>query len=223
MKKYITVTMNSDERATNEHALSELKTLLESTVISIWTILKSRFSGLTMDITYNELTGAIIIDDTYNTLKYEFYNIEHELNNVLDIAETILDSMKINASITIKCFEWDPDNLEGQFDYITTDTLEGRESESLSVGSDNNINIKEMLFTYLIEAASDVSEDLYNTFIEYQDKLHLDHKQKIEKSKPSEIQVVKKELEAKMNKILEELADIKNVLFNIDNKTDLIK
>ena len=127
MNKYITVTMNSDERATNEHALSELKTLLESTVISIWTILKSRFSGLTMDITYNELTGAIIIDDTYNTLKYEFYNIEHELNNVLDIAETILDSMKINAFITIKCFEWDPDNLEGHFDYITADTVEGRE------------------------------------------------------------------------------------------------
>lgn len=223
MNKYITVTMNSDERATNEHALSELKTLLESTVISIWTILKSRFSGLVMDITYNELTGAIIIDDTYNTLKYEFYNIEHELNNVLDIAETILDSMKINASITIKCFEWDPDNLEGHFDYIATDIQEGRESESLSVGSDNNINIKEMLFTYLIESALDVSEDLYNTFIEYQDKLHLDYRQKLEKSKPSEIQVVKKELEAKMNKILEELADIKNVLFNIDNKTDLIK
>lgn len=223
MNKYITVTMNSDESTTNEHALSELKTLLESTVISIWTILKSRFSGLTMDITYNELTGAIIIDDTYNTLKYEFYNIEHELNNVLDIDETILDSMKINASITIKCFEWDPDNLEGHFDYISADTQKGRASESLSVGSDNNINVKEMLFSYLIEAALDVSEDLYNTFIEYQDKLHLDYRQKLEKSKPSEIQEVKKELEAKMNRILEELADIKNVLFNIDNKTDLIK
>ena len=223
MNKYITVTMNSDERATNEHTLSELKTLLESTTISIWTILKSRFSGLTMDITYNELTGAIIIDDTYNTLKYEFYNIEHELNNVLDIDETILDSMKINASITIKCFEWDPDNLEGHFDYITADTVEGRESESLSVGSDNNINVKEMLFTYLIEAAIAVSEDVYNTFIEYKDNMNSEYMKQLEKSKPSEIQIVKKELESKMNKILEELADIKNVLFNIDNKTDLIK
>lgn len=223
MNKYITVTMNSDESATNEHALSELKTLLESTVISIWTILKSRFSGLTMDITYNELTGAIIIDDTYNALKYEFYNIEHELNNVLDIDETILDSMKINASITIKCFEWDPNNMEGQFDYITMDSDRIREQESLSVGSDNNINVKEMLFTYLIEAAIAVSEDVYNTFIEYKDNMNSEYMKQLEKDKPSEIQEVKKELEAKMNRILEELADIKNVLFNIDNKTDLIK
>ena len=223
MNKYITVTMNSDESTTNEHALSELKTLLESTVISIWTILKSRFSGLTMDITYNELTGTIIIDDTYNALKYEFYNIEHELNNVLDIDETILDSMKIVASITIRCFEWDPNNMEGQFDYITMDSDRIREQESLSVGSDNNINVKEMLFAYLIEAAIAVSEDVYNTFIEYKDDMNSEYMKQIEKDKPSEIQIVKKELEAKMNRILEELADIKNVLFNIDNKTDLIK
>ena len=202
MNKYITVTMNSNERATNEHTLSELKTLLESTVISIWTILKSRFSGLTMDIAYNELTGAIIIDDTYNTLKYEFYNIEHELNNVLDIDETILDSMKINASITIKCFEWDPDNLEGQFDYITANLQSGRTSESLSVGSDNNINVKEMLFTYLIEAAMDVSEDVYNTFIEYKDNMNSEYMKQLEKDKPSEIQIVKKELEALGAKVI---------------------
>lgn len=222
MKKYISISIECADNIDKIKA-AEVNTLLKAMVASVLVVLKTKYSGIITDIKYNNFTGTVIINDANNVLNYEFYNIGNELNHILDIAETTLHYAKLKIPVSIRCFEWDHNNMEGQFDYITMDSDRVREQESLSVGSDNNINVKEMLFTYLIEAAIDVSEDTYNTFIEYKDNMHSEYMKQLEKDKPSEIQVVKKELEAKMNRILEELADIKDVLFNIDNKTDLIK
>lgn len=174
MLRYINVALMTDENDNLDKSVVDV--LLRSTSNNIVAAIDSEFNNIAKDdivIMTNTTANTIVINDSDNSLEYEFYGFESELKFIgKGLYKSIANLLNKNIEVHIDCFDYDVENKIGELDsiFIDVDGVIETDTYNTEYESTDIVNVQNYLSSILSIHGLDIA--VCNKFKEYLNKLN---------------------------------------------------